>query len=97
MSGVISVLRSLDRETTSVYHLNMTATDHGAPAMTSQTTLQVYIDDVNDHVPVFLQHTYHAEVDEEQQPPVTVVTVSATDYDDPTSIGFMTFFFSVCK
>ena len=88
MTGVVSVLRSLDRETTSVYHLNITATDHGAPAMTSQTTLHVLIDDVNDHVPVFLQRTYHVDVDEEQEPLVTVVTVSATDYDDPTSIGF---------
>ena len=93
MTGVISVLRSLDRETVSTYHLNITATDHGTPVMTSQMTLQVNVDDVNDHAPVFLQHTYHADVDEEQQPPVAVVTVSATDYDDPTSIGFSLPFF----
>jgi len=80
------VLRTLDRESISVYHLNISATDSGAPAMTSQTLLQVHVDDVNDNVPVFLQRVYHAVVLEEQQPPVAVVTVSATDFDDPTSM-----------
>ena len=63
------------------------ATDAGAPAMTSQTVLHVHVDDVNDNVPVFIQRTYHAVVDEEQLPPVAVVTVSATDFDDPTSMN----------
>jgi len=87
VTGVLSVLRTLDRETLSVYHLNITATDSGAPAMTSQTTLHVYVDDVNDNAPVFVQQTYHAVVDEEQEPPVAVVTVSATDFDDPTCMS----------
>jgi len=86
MPGLVSVLRTLDRESISVYHLNITATDSGTPARSSQTTLSIYVDDVNDNAPVFLQRTYHAVVEEEQQPPVAVVTVSASDFDDPTSI-----------
>lgn len=81
------MIRSLDRESVSVYHLNMTATDSGAPAMTSQTTLNIHVDDVNDNAPVFLQRVYRADVDEEQDAPVAVVTVSATDFDDPTSMS----------
>jgi protocadherin-16/23 len=34
---------------------------------------------------VFVQHRYIASVLEEQEPPVAVVTVSATDFDDPTT------------
>jgi len=85
---MVTVLRSLDRESVSSYQLNITATDRGIPAMTSHTVLHVYVDDVNDNAPVFLRRTYHASVDEEQHPPVAVVTVSATDFDDPTSIYF---------
>jgi len=84
--GLVSVLRTLDRETISVYRLGITATDSGTPARSSQTTLSVYVDDVNDNAPVFLPRTYHAVVDEEQDPPIAVVTVFASDFDDPTSI-----------
>jgi len=86
MLGLVSVLRTLDRESISVYHLNITATDSGTPARSTQTTLSIHVDDVNDNAPVFLQRTYRAIIDEEQDPPVAVVTVSATDFDDPTSI-----------
>jgi len=54
--------------------------------MTSHALLHVTVDDVNDNAPVFLRRTYHADVDEEQTPPVAVLTVSATDFDDPTSM-----------
>jgi len=87
MTGVVSVIRTLDRESISVYHLNISASDSGTPALTSHTLLHVHVDDVNDNAPVFIQRTYRAVVDEEQQPPVAVVTVSATDFDDPTSIS----------
>lgn len=83
---MVSVLRSLDRESVSVFHLNISAQDSGAPVMTSHTMLHVTVDDVNDHAPVFLRRIYHADVYEEQTPLVDVVTVSATDFDDPTSM-----------
>ena len=85
VSGLVSVLRTLDRESISVYHLTISATDSGTPVRSSQTVVSIHVDDVNDNAPVFLQRTYHAIVDEEQDPPVAVVTVSATDFDDPTS------------
>ena len=85
-SGLVSVLRTLDRESISVYRLNITATDHGSPARSARTTLTIHVDDVNDNSPVFVRRTYHATVREEQPPPVAVVTVSATDFDDPTSM-----------
>jgi len=39
--GVISVLRTLDRESISVYRLNISASDSGAPALTSHTLLHL--------------------------------------------------------
>ena len=86
MTGVVSLLRTLDRESVSVHQLNITASDSQQPP--AVTSLHVDVIDVNDNAPVFVQRTYHAVVDEEQQPPVAVVTVSATDFDDPHSKGF---------
>jgi len=85
--GVISVRRTLDGESVSVYHLNVSAHDSGAPAMTSEVpaTLHVYVTNANDNAPVFTRRIYTAAVNEEQDAPVDVITVSATDFDQPTS------------
>lgn len=35
----------------------VTATDHGNPSLSANVTLMVYVDDVNDEPPVFLNMT----------------------------------------
>jgi len=83
--GVLTVIRSLDRETTSSYLLNISAADSGVPSLSSVMALTVVVRDVNDNPPVFVQSLYNVSISENQPPGVNVVIVSATDFDDPTS------------
>ena len=52
MSGLISTNRSLDRETTSSYILNVTAHDLGVPPRYNYTTVYIQVLDINDNPPV---------------------------------------------
>ena len=76
--------RSLDREITSLYHLNISASDHGMPSLTSQVIVTVTVFDVNDNPPEFVTSLYTASVLENQPPGLSVAVVSATDFDDAT-------------
>lgn len=57
------------------------ARDGGALALTSLTTVQVHVTDVNDNVPVFLQTEYRAAVPEDELPGSTILTLEAFDVD----------------
>ncbi|KAF7668307.1 hypothetical protein LDENG_00013580 [Lucifuga dentata] len=57
------------------------ARDGGSPALSSLTTIQVQISDVNDNAPVFHQSEYRATVSEDTIPGSTVVTFEAFDSD----------------
>jgi len=51
-----------DRETQSSHVINISCHDNGRPAaLTSVSTLNVVIDDVNDNKPAFSQHLYTGE------------------------------------
>lgn len=85
VAGVLTVIRTLDRETASEYQLNISATDHGVPSLSSVTSLTIRVFDVNDNPPVFVISEYNATVLENQPSGTFVTVVSATDFDDPTS------------
>jgi hypothetical protein len=87
-AGVLTVIRTLDRETTSEYQLNISATDHGVPSLSSVTSLTIRVFDVNDNPPVFVVSVYNASVLENQPSGAFVTVVSATDFDDSTSTSF---------
>ncbi|XP_074466224.1 protocadherin-16 [Sebastes fasciatus] len=57
------------------------ARDGGSPSLTSLTTVQVQISDVNDNAPVFHQSEYRATVSEDTIPGSTVLTFEAFDSD----------------
>ncbi|CAN9501862.1 unnamed protein product [Ophioblennius macclurei] len=57
------------------------ARDGGAPSLSSLTTIQVQISDVNDNAPVFHQSEYRATVSEDTIPGSTVLTFEAFDSD----------------
>ena len=65
-TGSISVLTSLDRETQDTYALTVEAIDGGIVNTTSRktgtATVNVYIQDVNDNTPVFLDQTYFTTI-----------------------------------
>ncbi|XP_059918556.1 protocadherin beta-3-like [Gadus macrocephalus] len=70
-----------DRETTSEYNITITATDSGSPPLSSGTTLRLVISDVNDNAPIFTKKSYSAHVVENNEPGVSIFTVSARDVD----------------
>ncbi|XP_063060198.1 protocadherin gamma-A11-like [Engraulis encrasicolus] len=71
----------LDRERLAEYNLTITATDLGSPPLSSQKTLTLKVSDVNDNAPQFQESTSEAFVLENNQPGVSIFTVSARDRD----------------
>uniref|UniRef100_A0A8C4SW14 Protocadherin-16 n=1 Tax=Erpetoichthys calabaricus TaxID=27687 RepID=A0A8C4SW14_ERPCA len=72
----------LDREKRSFYSLVLEAFDGGTPKKTGQMILDITIQDINDHAPIFNQTRYHALISENMQPGSSVLQVFATDADE---------------
>jgi hypothetical protein len=53
VSGIVRVSAKSDRETQDFYDISLVATDSGLPALSSGTSLQILILDVNDNAPNF--------------------------------------------
>ncbi|XP_062986046.1 protocadherin alpha-3-like [Elgaria multicarinata webbii] len=75
------VAEPLDREREAEYKLVVTAQDHGAPSLSTTSSLVVPIGDVNDNVPTFGQASYTVFVKENNPPGAHIFTVSASDKD----------------
>ncbi|CAG2161702.1 unnamed protein product [Oppiella nova] len=84
-SGVITTTARLDREFMDVHYLKITCESRvfifGVPARSGTTTLQINVNDENDHSPVFELASYDANIRESSPISTTVVTVRATDAD----------------
>lgn len=76
--GVVSVRRVLDRETTPVYNLMVTANDG---SYTSTASLIITLLDVNDEHPTFTKPHYSFSVSEGATPGKVLGVVSAVDDD----------------
>lgn len=71
----------LDREEISKYNLTIVATDKGTPPRSSSASLIIYVNDVNDHEPVFEKSEYSAVLSELSPPGTYVAGITATDED----------------
>ena len=85
LSGNLKVTQRLDREAVEVYILNVSASDHGNPPMSSYAEVYVSVLDRNDNPPQFSQSEYAVSVSEATVPYSSIVTVSATDKDFGTT------------
>ncbi|XP_051540906.1 protocadherin gamma-A6-like [Myxocyprinus asiaticus] len=72
---------ALDRERVSAYNITITATDSGSPALSSRKTFNLKISDVNDNPPRFKKSVYTTHVTENNQPGLSIFTLSAQDDD----------------
>ncbi|XP_076148286.1 protocadherin gamma-A6-like isoform X5 [Alosa pseudoharengus] len=70
-----------DRETVQEYNITVTATDSGAPPLSSSTNLLLKVSDINDNAPVFERSRYTAYVTENNSPGVSIFNVFAKDLD----------------
>ena len=78
-SGVLSVNRKIDREAGGGQHkLRITASD-GAHQV--ETELEIIVEDINDHAPVFDKQVYTGAFSSNMSLPAPVLTVTATDRD----------------
>ncbi len=80
-SGIITVAKSLDRESLATHNLTITAVDLGTPAMTSEVVVTVNVLDVNDNPPQFSRKLYSASAAESSPVGFEVLRVFATSLD----------------
>lgn len=80
----------LDREHISKYNLTIVATDRGTPARTATAFLVIYVNDVNDHEPVFEKSEYSAVLNELS--PVGTYAAGITAADEDSGINALIYY-----
>ena len=80
-SGEIFSDDVFDRENISVIDIEVVAIDYGLVPLTGSATVRVYIQDINDHAPIFNDTLYSANVTENAPNGTVVSTVLALDED----------------
>ena len=84
ISGVITVAGDIDREAVPSFTLTVRAADLGTPqSLSSSAVVSVTVIDINDNPPVYNPDNYSETVNENVTLPFSVVTVVATDADEP--------------
>ncbi|XP_041360351.1 cadherin-related tumor suppressor-like [Gigantopelta aegis] len=82
-TGEIQAHQTLDRETLAEYSLVVVAKDSGNPRLTGTGTINVMVQDVNDHAPVFENGgSYTGHVMEGKSASTEVLVVKASDIDE---------------
>ncbi|XP_036365086.1 uncharacterized protein LOC115218964 [Octopus sinensis] len=72
----------LDRETKSIYEIQLIARDNGSPQKKGVLHIKIIIKDINDNFPVFSQNTYNVTVNDTHQLNKPIAKLSATDLDE---------------
>ena len=83
--GVVTVSRTLDRETRDAYLLTITASDEGNPEKSSSVKLSITVLDVNDNAPQFNASSLRGGIKENLPGGSFVMRVMATDADIGTN------------
>lgn len=81
-TGVIRVANiTIDREERDAYRLTVVAVDQGTPALSGTATVNLFIDDVNDCRPEFINPIQTVSIPESAPPGTLVAEVTAIDRD----------------
>uniref|UniRef100_UPI00358E1314 protocadherin Fat 1-like isoform X2 n=1 Tax=Myxine glutinosa TaxID=7769 RepID=UPI00358E1314 len=75
--GIISVAKELNQSVINRYDIVARATDGGDPVLSASTTITIYVTISNNAAPKFSSKEYSAEISENAQPGMFVITVSA--------------------
>ena len=82
-SGLINTAMSIDRETTPIVTLNVTASNFAAnPRLVGYASVRVEIQDFNDNNPSFALDEYRVSTPEDTRPGTTIIRTTADDLDD---------------
>uniref|UniRef100_A0A3Q3IX46 FAT atypical cadherin 4 n=1 Tax=Monopterus albus TaxID=43700 RepID=A0A3Q3IX46_MONAL len=80
--SLIKVASVLDRERISSYNLTVSVSDNGKPmARSSFASLVIFVNDINDHPPIFQETLYRVDISEDIPVGSYIKGVSATDGD----------------
>uniref|UniRef100_A0A665VUH5 Protocadherin Fat 4 n=1 Tax=Echeneis naucrates TaxID=173247 RepID=A0A665VUH5_ECHNA len=80
--SLIKVASVLDRERISSYNLTVSVSDNGRPmARSSFASLVIFVNDINDHPPIFQETLYRVDISEDIPKGSYIKGVSATDGD----------------
>ncbi|KAM6113080.1 LOW QUALITY PROTEIN: cadherin-like protein 26 [Pterocles gutturalis] len=79
-SGSICLSECLDYKTASSFKLLIKASDHGTPQLSSTATVNVAVEDANNHLPVFTRDNYQLQVSAGQDHPA-VLRLQVEDND----------------
>ncbi|XP_019935451.2 cadherin-15 [Paralichthys olivaceus] len=91
-TGVIRSKRPLDREKYRSFTLKAFALSPSGERLENPTTIEIVVLDQNDNRPAFTQSQFVGAVSEFSVPGTSVMTVSATDVDDPmTENAFLSY------
>ncbi|TMS13530.1 Cadherin-15 [Larimichthys crocea] len=91
-TGVIRSKRPLDREKYSSFTLKAFALSPSGERLENPTTIEIVVLDQNDNRPAFTQSQFVGTVPEFSVPGTSVMSVSATDKDDPmTENAFLSY------
>uniref|UniRef100_A0A5S6QZT1 Cadherin domain protein n=1 Tax=Trichuris muris TaxID=70415 RepID=A0A5S6QZT1_TRIMR len=80
-TGVISTMRSLDRESVSKFDLMISATDNGDPPLSCQIAVEIIVEDVNDNAPHFMEPIYYISTSEDTPVGASLIQLAAVDAD----------------
>ncbi|XP_075933733.1 cadherin-15 [Anarhichas minor] len=83
VTGVIRCKRPLDRERYNSFTLKAFALSPSGQRLENPTTIEIVVLDQNDNRPAFTQGQFGGSVSEFSVPGTSVMSVSATDADDP--------------
>ncbi|GMS89377.1 hypothetical protein PENTCL1PPCAC_11552 [Pristionchus entomophagus] len=81
-TGDLSLLSPLDRETQSIHHLQVQATDDGIPRLSTQCQITVEVEDANDLSPIFDLPLYEIHVKEGTKVGEKIIQMRAFDGDE---------------
>ncbi|XP_054626807.1 cadherin-15 isoform X2 [Dunckerocampus dactyliophorus] len=84
-TGMIRSKRPLDREKYSSFTLKAFALSPSGERLENPTTIEIVVLDQNDNRPAFTQKQFTGAVSEFSVPGTSVMSVTATDADDPTT------------
>ena len=80
-TGIIQLMKTLDRESVDSYRLTVEAIDHGQPKLSSAVSVNVVVLDVNDNPPEFTKKMYFANISEMAPHGTRVAQVKAFSRD----------------
>ncbi|XP_010190957.1 PREDICTED: cadherin-like protein 26 [Mesitornis unicolor] len=83
-TGLILLSACLDYKTANSFKLLIKATDHGSPQLSSTATVNVAVEDANNHLPVFTSAYYQLQISAGQEHP-GVLRLQVEDKDSPNT------------